>query len=745
MNINKSAQSDINPRYPRMEKRYDHTKFEKDIYSLWEKSGAFTPQVNKKKTLRAGGSPSRRPFTIIMPPPNANDPLHIGHAREVATQDILIRYQRMKGIPTLWLPGADHAGIETQYVFEKRLAKKGKSRFDFDRNTLYKMIWDYVQKNTGIMEKQLRQLGASCDWSRSKFTLDPDIVKIVYQTFKKLYDDGLVYRGERIVNYCPRCGTAFSQLEVNYIERDDNFYFLDYGSLIIATTRPETIFADVAIAVNAKDKRYKKLIGKTAILPIVGRELPIIADSLVDPDFGTGALKVTPGHDATDFEIGQKHKLSVISVIDENGRMTNTPKKYIGMTVKKAREKVVADLEKTGKIKKVEKIHHTIGVCYRDKSPIEPTISKQWFIKVEPLAKKALEAINKGQVKFAAKKYEKIAKHWLKNLRDWNISRQIVWGIRIPAWQCEKCFDWTITDGEIPKKCSHCKFSLLTQDVDTFDTWFSSSQWPHTTLKTTKKGDFEYFYPTSVMDPSYDILPFWVIRMIMLGIYSTGKVPFKEILLHGLVRDEAGVKISKSKGNVIDPIEMVNKYGADALRMASIWGSLVENDNSLSENNIRGQRNFSNKIWNIARFVLQSRTPSYQLPATSYQSGRRPRTKNKDDKWILDELKKTTKKVTRALDKYKLNEAAEEIYDFVWHKFADIYLEKSKEKIGNWKLEIGNSDASTQSTVSILHYVLNVCLRLLHPFMPFVTEAIYQQGFAKGKKDLLITSDWPKS
>jgi valyl-tRNA synthetase len=742
-----------------MDKRYDHTKFEKDIYTLWEKSGAFTPKVNKKKTLRAGGSPSRRPFTIIMPPPNANDPLHIGHAREVATQDILIRYQRMKGLPTLWLPGADHAGIETQYVFEKRLAKKGKSRFDFDRDTLYKMIWDYVQENTGIMEKQLRQLGASCDWSRNKFTLDPDIVKIVYQTFKKLYDDGLVYRGERIVNYCPRCGTAFSQLEVNHIERDDNFYFLDYGSLTIATTRPETIFADVAIAVNAKDKRYKKLIGKTATLPIVGRELPIITDSLVDPDFGTGALKVTPGHDATDFEIGQKHSLSTISVIDKNGRIINTPKKYIGMTVKKAREAVVADLVSAKKIRKIKKIRHTVGICYRDKNLIEPMVSKQWFIKVESLAKSALCAIQKKEVKFAAKKYEKIAKHWLKNLHDWNISRQIVWGMRIPAWRCEKCLEWTITAGKTPKKCSGCKHGLLTQDIDTFDTWFSSGQWPYATLLSSPKPkvqssklninikttqDFEYFYPTSVMDPSYDILPFWVIRMIMLGIYSTGEVPFKEVLLHGLVRDEAGVKISKSKGNVIDPIEMINKYGADALRMASIWGSLVENDNSLSENNIRGMRNFSNKIWNIARFVLQSRTPSYQLPATSYQSGRRPRTKNKDDKWILDELKVTIKKVTRALDKYKLNEAAEEIYDFVWHKFADIYLERSKEKIGNWKLEIGNLDTNAESAINILHHILYVSLHLLHPFMPFVTEAIYQQAFAKDKKDLLISSNWPQ-
>lgn len=748
-----------------MDKRYDHTKHEEKIYSLWEKSGAFVPRIDKKK----------KPFTIIMPPPNANDPLHIGHAREVATQDILIRFHRMKGAPTLWLPGADHAGIETQYVYEKRLAKKGKSRFNFDRNTLYKMIWNYVQENTKIMKRQLRQLGASCDWTRFKFTLDPDIIKIVYETFKKLYDDGLIYRGERIVNYCPRCGTTFSQLEVNHIERDDDFYYIDYGPVTIATTRPETIFADVAVAVNPKDKKLKKLIGKSATLPIVNRSLPIIADSLVDPEFGTGALKITPAHDATDFEIGEKHKLPKISVIDKSGRMVNTPAKYIGLKAEKAREEVVKDLKELKRLKKIETIRHTVGTCYKHKSLIEPIISKQWFLKVEPLVKLSLSAINKRELKFTAKRYEKIAKHWLKNLRDWNISRQIAWGMRIPAWRCEKCLEWMITKGGKPKNCSACKHNKLTQDKDTFDTWFSSGQWPYATLKTTKPGDFEYFYPTSVMDPSYDILPFWVIRMIMLGIYSTDNVPFKEVLLHGLVRDEAGVKISKSKGNVIDPIDMVNKYGADALRIASIWGSLVENDNSLLEDNIRGQRNFSNKVWNIARFVLsheqnrrtgeqESRKKSVSRPQN--QLSRRPRTENEDDRWIMNELKITTKKVTRALDKYRLNEAAEEIYDFIWHKFADVCLEKVKSRIMNLsgpvsdslesptrgetsmgrghESEIKSEEKDKEDAIRTLYYVLNTSLHLLHPFMPFVTEAIYQQGFAQNKNDLLITSPWPK-
>ncbi len=701
-----------------MEKRYNHQKYEEKIYKRWQKSGAFTPKIKK----------SQKPFTIIMPPSNANDPLHIGHARFVTIQDILVRYHRMRGEPTLWLPGADHAGIETQYVFEKKLAKTGKSRFDYDQATLYKMIWNYVIKNKGTMENQLRQLGASCDWTRNKFTLDPDIAKIVYRTFKKLYDDGLVYRGERIINYCPRCGTAFSQLEVNFVERDDKLYFLDYQTVIIATTRPETIFADVAIAVNPKDSSKKNLIGKTAVIPLINRKIPIITDSLVDPEFGTGALKVTPGHDATDFEIGQKHNLSPVSVIDKNGRMINTLEKYIGIKAQKAREEVVKDLEKAGKIKKIEKIHHTIGLCYRDKEPIEPMLSKQWFIRVQPLAKRALQSIRKGEVKFVAKKYEKIAKHWLKNLRDWNISRQIVWGMRIPAWRCDKCLEWTISHGKAPEKCSFCGNNKLKQDPDTFDTWFSSGQWPYATLQTTKDGDFKYFYPTSVMETAYGILPFWVIRMLMLGLYTTGEVPFKEVLIHGLVRDEKGQKISKSKGNVINPQIMVDKYGADALRIGIVWAALVETDISLSENNIRGQRNFANKIWNIARFVLLNR-PKSQITNSKLQ--RRPRARNEDDKQILKELKITSKKVTRALNKYRLNEAAGEIYDFIWHKFADIYIEKSKSR--------------KNETKKILDYVLQESLKLLHPFMPFVTEAIWSLGFAQNKKDLLINASWPKN
>ena len=686
-----------------MEPQYDHAKYEGDIYKLWEDSGAFTPEVKKGK----------KPFTIIMPPPNASDPLHIGHAREVSTQDILIRYHRMKGEPTLWLPGADHAGIETQFVFEKKLREKGKSRFDFDRDTLYKMIWDDVQNNKKTMEAQLRRLGASCDWTRNKFTLDPDIVKIVYQTFKRLYSESLVYRGERIVNYCPRCGTAYSQLEVDYVERDDNLYCLDYGTLTIATTRPETIFADVAVAVNPKDKKYTNLTGKTAKIPLINREIPVISDNLVDKNFGTGALKITPAHDPTDFEIGQAHKLPILSVIDEKGRMTATPEKYIGMKAEVAREEVVKDLQEAGKIKKIEKIHHTVGTCYRDHGTLEPMVSKQWYIKVGILAKNALKAIKGKEVRFAAPKFEKIASHWLKNLKDWNISRQIVWGIRIPAYRCEKCLEWTITDGPAPEKCSGCGNGILTQDTDTFDTWFSSAQWPFATLQTTKPGDFEYFYPTTVMDPSYDILPFWVIRMIMLGLYQTGDVPFTEVLLHGLVRDKNGIKISKSKGNVIEPIEMAEKYGADALRVALIWGVLVENDSSLSEEGINGQRKFANKVWNASRFVIEHLGTNV--------------TKGKNDKELKDGLKAIVKTATRHLDKMQLSQAAESLYTWFWNGYCDKYIEQAKEGL---------------VSKGALLEALEVNLKLLHPFMPFVTEKIW--GLT-GNKDLLISSPWPKA
>ena len=683
-----------------MDKNYDHTK-ESEIYNLWEKSKAFTPPISK----------TQFPFTIIMPPPNANNPLHIGHARFVAIEDVLTRYHRMKGDSTLWLPGADHAGIETQFVFEKKLKEEGKSRFDYDRDTLYKIIWDYVQNNKSGMENQLKTLGASCDWTRNKFTLDPDIIKIVYQTFKKMFDEGLIYRGLKMVNYCPRCGTNFSQLEVETVEKEDLLYFIDYGTITVATTRPETIFADVAIAVNPDDKKYKNLVGKTAFIPLVNREIPIIADKLVDIKTGTGALKITPAHDPIDFEVGQTHKLPLICVIDEKGRMVGTPEKYIGLKVEAAREEVVKDLEVSGKLIKTEKIKHVVGTCYRDHGLIEPKPSEQWFLKVKPLTKLALDAIKKGEVKFAAIKYKKIAIHWLKNLYDWNISRQIVWGIQIPAWKCDKCDNWEITDGETPKSCQNCKSLSLSQDSDTFDTWFSSSQWPFATLMTNKTNDFETFYPTSVMETAYDILPIWVIRMIMMGLYVTGKVPFKDVVIHGLVRDRDGNKISKSKGNVINPITMTEKYGSDALRISLIWGALIENDIALSEDSVRGQRNFVNKIWNASRFVMQF-------------------TKKADENMeFSSKMKTVVNNVTGHIENFRLSQAMELLYSEFWHWYCDEAIEEAKfEKIGSDQMRCG----------------LTTFLKLLHPFAPFVTESIWQEIKFGNSKELLINSPWPK-
>lgn len=719
-----------------MDKVYDHKLHETNIYSFWEKGGYFAPKID----------PAKKPFTVIMPPPNANDPLHIGHVRFVTIEDTLIRYHRMLGSPTLWLPGADHAGIETQFVFEKRLKEQGKSRFDFDHDTLFKMIWDYVQENKGAMENQLRVLGASCDWTRNKFTLDPEIQKIVYKTFKALSDDGLLYRGDRLVNYCTVCGTGYSELEVDKIERTDPLYYVRYKKadgvdyIVVATTRPEPIFADTHLAVNPKDEKNKDLIGTKVINPLTKKEMEIIGDEFVDPEFGTGIVKLTPAHDFNDFEVAQKHGLPIIRAIEPDGKISQTGGKYAGLYVKKAREAVVRYLQENGLIEKIDdKYRHVAGICYRCKTTIEPMTREQWFVKIKPLADKSLQAIKKGEIKFAAERFEKIATHWLKNFRDWNISRQIVWGMAIPAWQCRKCGQWIITAGGAPIECS-CGSRNLVQDPDTFDTWFSSGQWPYATLQTTNEGDFEYFYPTSVMETAYDILPFWVLRMIMLGLYSTGSVPFENVLIHGLVRDSQGQKISKSKGNVINPIEMAGKYGTDALRMGILWGALVENDIALSENNIRGQRNFGNKIWNVARYVLADDG----LQTTDYsKKSRSPWTvdssQNPEDQQILEELKKSTKKITEALDRYRLNEGAEELYEFVWKKFADVYIEKTKDR--------------REEAQPTLLFVLQESLKLAHPFMPFITEAIWTIARTQDiehrteffSEEALIVAQWPEA
>jgi valyl-tRNA synthetase len=574
-----------------MDTNYNHKLYEDKIYDEWEKSGAFKPNSYKQSLPLRG----KKTFSIIMPPPNANDPLHIGHAMFITIEDILIRFHRMLGDSTLWLPGTDHAGIETQFVFEKKLAKKGHSRFDFDRDTLYKMIWDYVQENSQVAVNQMKKLGASADWCKFKFTLDPDIVKLVKETFVKLNEDGLIYRGERLVNYCTKCGTGYSELEVEHVDQEAKLYYIKYGPFVLATTRPETKFADTAIAVHPKDKRYKKYVGQEIECDgLLGKfKIKVIADNYVDPEFGTGVVKITPFHDFNDYEIWQRHKDEMPEpkqIIDKTGKLTQISGIYAGMKVKAAREQIEKDLEERGLLDRpTENYKNTVGTCYRCHSVLEPLPLEQFFIKVKPLADKALKALDKKETVVLGAGQEKILRHWLNNLKDWNISRNIVWGIRIPAWFAPNG-EFVIS---IEKPDGDWK-----QDTDTFDTWFSSGQWPFATLGYPKSKDFDKFYPTTVMETGYDILPFWVMRMMLLGIYMTGKSPFKTVYLHGLVRDEQGRKMSKSIGNVINPLDMVEKYGTDALRFALVMSSTPAQDKSVGENSFRGMRNFSNKIWN---------------------------------------------------------------------------------------------------------------------------------------------------
>ncbi len=752
------------------------------------------------------------------------------------------------GDSALWLPGADHAGFETQFVFEKHLQKQGKSRFDFEREDLYRQIWNFVHENRPIMENQLRRLGFSLDWKRSKFTLDPDVVRIVYKTFKRLYEEGLIYRDLKLVNYCTYDGTSFSDLEVVHKEQKDPLYYMKYGPFVLATVRPETKFGDTAVAVHPDDKRYKQYIGKEIEFDsLIGKtRLIVVGDGAVDKDFGTGVVKVTPSHDFTDFEIGKRHGLEMRQVIGFDGKLTNLAGKYKGLKVKEAREVVARDLEEAGLLEKVDENYtHSIATCYKCGRVLEPLPLEQWYVKVSPLAKKGKETIRKGKIKFIPKRFEKQALMWLDNFHDWNISRQIVWGIRIPAWKC-KNDHWIVTEGETPKKCRNCNSKKLTRDTDTFDTWFSSAQWPYATLQTTyqmpKMGfhedvvpqvlngktktyrlkdhsfkvgekvlfkntqagslfgygiiteaketkiedidykdkthfktydsleelmdsfklrnpdrevipktkaylysyefhsleelgkistDFDRFYPTSVMETGYEILPWWVCRMIMLGLYITGDVPFKTVYLHGMVRDKKGQKMSKSKGNVVNPLEMVDKYSADAVRMALIFGASAGTDLSLSEDKIRGMRNFANKLWNIARFINTKRetlNPKSEIRNDQTIEQLNNIAKNTADKKIISETEKLIERTTKHLEKFEFNLAAEDLYEFIWHEFADKYIEDVKNRV--------NEDS---------FLVLNSCfiiqLTLLHPFMPFITEELV--GNISGNNRLLITEPWP--
>ncbi len=683
-----------------MDKTFNPQKFEEKIYAFWEKNGLFTAQPDSKK----------KAFSIILPPPNANGDLHLGHAMFVF-EDVMIRYHKLQGFATLWLPGTDHAGIETQFVYEKQLKKEGKSRFDFSREELYKMIWDFTQSNKPNIKEQLKKLGFAMDWSKEKFTLDDDIIRIVYQTFKKLYDKDLIYRAKRLVNYCTRCGTSFSDLEVVHKEQTDPLYYLKYGPFVLATTRPETKFGDTAVAVNPKDKRYMQWVGKEIeVEGLLGKfKIKVIADEAVDPEFGTGVVKVTPAHDFTDFEIGQRHNLEMKQVIDFDGRLNEKTGPYKGMRIAAARKKIVEDMQKKGLIEKIDEQYiHRVGVCYRSGTVIEPLPFEQWYIKIKPLADQALNLVKTEEIKIYPKRFNKILTDILGNYIDWNISRQIVWGIRIPAWKCKKCNEWIVTEGEKPGKCSKCSNPTLEQDPDTFDTWFSSAQWPFATLQAAGSDFYNYFYPTTIMETGYDILRAWVARMMMIGFFITKKVPFKNIYLHGMVRDKHGQKMSKSKGNVINPLEKVKQFGADAWRASLIFGIKDGADVSLSDERIVGMRNFANKIWNIGRFI--------QIGLQ--EKGKAGKVKNGNPKLtnLSKEFETAKKTYIKHMDLYHFSKALDVVYEFLWHRFADFYIEELKEELKNGNIEV----------LEGLERVYTDTLKLLHPFMPFVTEAVWQ-------------------
>jgi valyl-tRNA synthetase len=752
-----------------MDSRYVSQDHEQKIYDLWEKHQAFNPDSDVQIAKRS--NKNTKPFSILLPPPNANNPLHMGHAM-YTIEDVLIRYHRMLGDDTLWLPGTDHAGIETQFVYEKMLQKEDKSRFDFDRESLYQQIWDYVQENSTIASNQLKKLGFSLDWSRFTFMLDPKVVKIVLETFKELHENELVYRDLRLVNYCTRCGTSFSELEVVHVDRTTPLFYIRYPFannpqeyIVIATTRPEPIFVDTHIAVHPDNPKTKHLIGKQVLNPLTDQPMTIIADEFVDPEFGTGIVKMTPAHDATDFAVAQKHGLPIIEAINRKGRITDNGGKYAGMKVKAAREAVVADLQEKGLIDHInDRYEHRIGTCYRCGTVLEPLPLPQFFVRVKPLVEKTLAALDNNEVIIHGAGHDKILRHWLENLYDWNISRQIVWGIRIPVWyKASENPDIHVTFithdkervegtlGELLETYALADISQglqelqapitseytisptspgadYIQETDTFDTWFSSAQWPYTTLMANKPDDFDRFYPTSVMETGHDILPFWVMRMLLIGMYKTKKVPFKNVYLHGLIRDAQGKKMSKSKGNVINPLVTIDQFGADALRMALVIRSSAGLDKSVGDQDFKAMRNLTNKIWNAARFI------------TLLYSEEKPTAESvivNQDELFEKRLNQLVVTTTQQLNDFKIGFAAETLYNEFWHWFCDECIEQAK-----------TGGLSKQA----LFTGLITFLKLLHPFMPFVTETIWQELqenklFSPTGEDyeLLIVSQWPQS
>lgn len=699
----------------KLSKPYNPSETEGRIYKRWQDSGYFNPDNLPER--------HKKPYTIIMPPPNANGSLHAGHAVFVAIEDLLIRYHRMKGDKTLWLPGADHAGFETQVVYEKKLEKEGRSRFGMDPDLLRQEIMDFTLSNKSFMEGQMRQLGASCDWSREKFTLDPDVIKTVYETFKKLHEDGLVYRGERSVNWCTKHQTSLSELETTSTEQVDPLYYIKYGPFIVATVRPETIFGDVAIAVNPTDDRYKKYIGQEIEVdhPENKIRLKIIADDFVDKEFGTGAVKVTPAHDPNDFAMSRRHNLPAPVAIDKFGKLTELCGKYKGLNINDARKQVVADLQVLGLMDHIdEKYVHAIKRCYKCEKVLEPRILPQWFVKIKPLAAPVIEAIDRGEITFYPEHYKKIMLHWLNNIEDWNVSRQIVWGITIPAWY----------KGDEVKVSIESPGEGWIKETDTFDTWFSSGQWPFASLGYPDSKEFKEFYPTDVMETAGEIIFFWVARMLMFGMYRTGKLPFHTVYLHGLVTARDGKKMSKSKGNVISPLELTEKYGTDALRMGLIIGNTPGTSTALYEDKIKGYKHFANKIWNASRFVLTN---------ISDLDLKKDVKITETDRKNLDELKTTVDEITKDIEEYRFYMAAEKAYHYFWHTFADKILEESKVRLN----QTGNKE-DRESAQHTLLKILKTNLKLLHPFMPFITEELWGI-IPKDDSDanLLIIEQWP--
>ena len=688
-------------------KTYDPSLFEDRLYKNWCEKGYFHATADSKK----------KPYTIVIPPPNVTGQLHMGHALDETLQDILIRYKRMQGYSALWVPGTDHAGIATQIKVEEELrVKEGKTRYDLGREKFLERVWEWKRLYGSRIINQLKKIGSSCDWERERFTMDEGCSKAVREVFVNLYNKGLIYQGSRIINWCPHCITALSDAEVEHAEQAGHFWHIKYavkGSdefVVIATTRPETLFGDTAVAVNPDDARYSHLIGKTLILPLVGREIPVIADEYVDKDFGTGCVKITPAHDPNDFEVGQRHNLEQIKVMNDDATMNAYAGKYEGMDRYECRRAMVEDLEKLGLLVKVEDHAHNVGQCYRCGTTVEPIISKQWFVKMKPLAAPAIDAVKNGETTFVPKHFEKVYFHWLENIRDWCISRQLWWGHRIPAFYCTECGKMTVSKEDITV-CPHCG-GKVEQDPDTLDTWFSSALWPFSTLGwPDKTEDLDYFYPTSTLVTGYDIIPFWVMRMMFSGIEHTGRVPFDHVFIHGLVRDAQGRKMSKSLGNGIDPLEIIDKYGADALRFTLATGNAPGNDMRFSTERVEASRNFANKIWNASRFALMN---------IEITENRLPEIKKAEDKWIVSKYNTLVREVTENLDRFELGVAVSKLYDFIWDDLCDWYIELVKPRL----FDKGSEDA--RDAQYVLTYVLSNTMKLLHPFMPFITEEIWQ-------------------